>query len=77
MTENAFHKVYYQFTVTIKVVEDAVSFLVILLVKLLECTTCLQHRLPDFEKHLVDKPILLFEFFCTLLFTIFLHPSKS
>ena len=26
MTENAFHKVYYQFTVTIKVVEDAVSF---------------------------------------------------
>ena len=30
-----------------------------------------------FRKRLVEKPILFFEFFCALLFTIFLHLSKS
>ena len=39
--------------------------------------TCLQHRFSDFQKHMVEKPILLFEFCCTLLFNIFLHPIKS
>ena len=70
MAKIAFHKVYYKFTFTIKVI-------VIMLVKLLECTTFLQHRFHNFEKHLVEKPILFFAFFYTLLFTIFLHPSKS
>ena len=40
-------------------------------------TACLQHRFSNFKKHIVGKPILFFEFFCTLSFNIFLHPSKS
>ena len=74
MTNSAFHKVYYKFTFTIKVIDDAVSSFRVIACKLLKCRTCLQHTFPDFKKHLVAKPILFFEFFCTLLFFSFFTP---
>ena len=46
MTKSAFQKVYYKFTFTIRVIEDAVSSFSDIALKLLECTTCLQHRFP-------------------------------
>ena len=46
--------------------------LVILLVKLFECTTRMQYRFPNFENHLVEKPILFSEFFCALLLELYL-----
>ena len=48
----------------------------VLLVKLLEYTIHLQHRLLDFEKDLVKWPIFFFEFFYSVLYTIPLHHSE-
>ena len=42
------------------------------------CRTCLPHKFPDFERHLVENPIFFF-LDCPSSFpsTIFLHPSRS
>ena len=55
MTNSAFHKVYYKFTFTIKVIEDAVSSFRVIACKLLKCRTCLQTHFSRFQKTLGSK----------------------
>ena len=66
MTETAMNKVYFRFNFT---TSDIASKTVLVY-------NLFPAQASDFEKHLVEKSILFFEFFCTLLLTTFLHPSK-
>ena len=70
MVDSKFHKVYHQFTRTVKVMEN-ICFLCYTSFKRL-CRTYLLQKLANFEKHLVKN-----EFFSSSIFLLVFHLEYS